>query len=80
MDLHNQGCKKRGLEDGFRGHRSLSNNLAVVEAVPEGDVGLQVDDDAQVEQDEAHHQVFVDSQPGTAQGAAIIMSQRFSES
>ena len=58
MDLHNQGCKK-DLEDEVRGVK-VTHNLAVVEAVPEGDVGLQVDDDAEVEQDEAHHQVLVD--------------------
>ena len=49
-----------------------AHNLAVVEAAPEGDVGLEVDDDAEVEQDEAHHQVLVDSQAGTAQGAEMV--------
>ena len=44
-----------------------AHNLTVVEAAPEGDVGLEVDDDAEVEQDEADHQVLVDSQAGTAQ-------------
>ena len=37
MDLHNQGCKK-DLEDEVRGDK-VTHNLAVVEAVPEGDVG-----------------------------------------
>ena len=49
-----------------------AHNLAVVEAAPEGDVGLEVDDDAEVEQDEADHQVLVDSQAGTAQGAEMV--------
>ena len=48
-----------------------THDLSVVEALAEGDVGLEVDDDGEVEDDEAHHQVLVDGQPGAAQGAAI---------
>ena len=51
--------------------RDPTNDLSVVEALAEGDVGLEVDDDGEVEEDEAHHQVLVDSQPRAAQGTAI---------
>ena len=51
--------------------RGSTHDLSVVEALAEGDVGLEVDDDGEVEDDEAHHQVLVDGQPGAAQGAAI---------
>ena len=55
-----------------------AHNLAVVEAVSEGDVGLKVDDDAEVKQDEAHHQMLVDCQAGTAQGTEMVFSYFFS--
>ena len=51
--------------------RDPTHDLSVVEALAEGDVGLEVDDDGEVEEDEAHHQVLVDCQPGAAQGTAI---------
>ena len=51
--------------------RDPTHDLSVVEALAEGDVGLEVDDDGEVEEDEAHHQVLVDSKPGAAQGTAI---------
>ena len=41
--------------------------VSVVQALPEGDIGLQVDDDGEVEEDEADHQVFVYSEAGAAQ-------------
>ena len=43
--------------------------VSVVQALPEGDIGLQVDDDGEVEEDEADHQVLVDGQAGAAQGS-----------
>ena len=42
--------------------------VSVVQALPEGNIGLQVDDDGEVEEDEAHHQVLVDGEAGAAQG------------
>ena len=34
--------------------------LSVVLATPEGDIGLHVDNDGEVEDDETHHQVLMD--------------------
>ena len=45
----------------------MAYNISVVEAVPEGDVRLQVDNDGEIEEDEADHEVLVDSQTGTAE-------------
>ena len=55
--------------------RDPTHDLSVVEALAEGDVGLEVDDDGEVEEDEAHHQVLVDSQPGAAQGTVMALCQ-----
>ena len=40
--------------------------LPVVKTFPESYIRLHVDDDWKVEEDEAHHQVFVDCQPRAA--------------
>ena len=45
----------------------MAYNISVVEAVPEGDVRLQVDNDGEIEEDEADHEVLVDGQTGTAE-------------
>ena len=41
--------------------------LSVVMTTPESDIRLHVNNDGEVEDDEAHHQVLVDSEPGAAQ-------------
>ena len=48
--------------------RDPTHDLSVVEALAEGDVGLEVDDDGEVEEDEADHEMLVDGEAGTAQG------------
>ena len=41
--------------------------LSVVHAISEWDIGFQVDNDGEVEDDETNHQMFVDSKSRAAQ-------------
>ena len=59
MDLHNHGWKEPILSVDKWG--CYPYNLSVVHTTSEWDVRLQVDNDGEVEDDETHHQMFVDS-------------------
>ena len=65
-DLQSQGWQRTEVRK--RAETPRTHNVSVVQTLPEGDVGLQVDDDGEVEEDEADHQVLVDGESGAAQG------------
>ena len=46
--------------------RTDTYNIPVVQALPERNIRLKVDDDREVEEDEADHQVLVNGEAGTA--------------
>ena len=67
-DLQSQGWGRSGQIIGAQ-TTSTTHYISVVQTLPEGNIGLQVDDDGEVEEDEADHQVLVDGQAGAAQGS-----------
>ena len=51
--------------------------MSVVMTTSEGNIGLHVDNDGEVEDDEADHQMLVDSESWAAQGTRIEMRLPF---
>ena len=39
----------------------FSYYLSIIQTISEGNIGFQVDNDREVENDETHHQMFMDS-------------------